>query len=154
MARVFGNGVPTDVDVQRLADRFGVPTEGALLPYDEIADTIKSAYGTNRYASVFVAWRKRLLKVSNLVLKAQPDKRAYLVLDANGRIAQCLSWEKGMRKKARQTYVVAGMTDASKLSSDLNAARTVVMHNAATMLQSSRMLSRRALPELPASNVG
>lgn len=154
MAKLFSGGVPTDIDVQRLSERWAIPDEGTLIPYTEVAALIGVAHGSNRYRSVVSAWRRRLLREPfNRLLKARPDLAAYQVLDSNGRVSQCIGWDRHVRRTHRRIYLVAGSTDAKGLSAENQAARTHLMQTSATALQASRMQAKKTAPLLADSNV-
>lgn len=65
-ATPFFGGLPTDLDVKKLAERFGVPAPGTLLRHEEIAECIGAAWKSNRYRTVLNQWRRKLLKEQNL----------------------------------------------------------------------------------------
>lgn len=85
MSPLFLGGMPTDLDVQKLMDAFGVPEVGSLIGYDKIAEVIGHERGEGRWRSITVAWRKKLDRESNLILKAV-NNEGYRVLDAKGRV--------------------------------------------------------------------
>jgi len=150
MGTLFRGGVPTDIDVERLAARWGIPDEGVVIPYAEVAEAIGQPHGSNRYRSVVSAWRRRLLREPfNRLLKARPDQQAYVVLDATGRVTQCVGWDRHVRRTHRRIYLVAGTTDPKTLSTSDDAARLHLMQTAATALQSGQMQARKVAPSLP-----
>lgn len=79
----FFRGIPTEPDVKRLEEAFGVPKIGTEIKYKAIADTIREAVGSHRYQSVVVAWRKRLENNHRVVL-GTISGLAYVVLDGHG----------------------------------------------------------------------
>jgi len=154
MAKLFQGGVPTDIDVQRLSEQYGVPDEGARIAYADVAKLIGSPHGSNRYRSVLSAWRRRLLREPhNRLLKARPDLQAYEVLKANGRMAQCGAWRRHTMRTERRIYLVAGSTNVQELTPENEALRTHLMQTSATALQSARMQAKKEPPQIAESNV-
>jgi len=148
--KVFRGGVPTDVDVARLVSKFGVPSVGDLLPYDELAAVIQSPYRSARFASVFARWRKQM-EGDGLYLKAQPDKRAYLVLDDAGKAERLHGHLRSVRRGVRRGLQVAGHTDRTKLSEVGQRKFDHAALNLGTMQQHDYVLARRKTVELPAA---
>jgi hypothetical protein len=49
MSKVYFAGLPTELDVRALWERYGVPPEGVAMPYDEVAAVIKTPVGGHRF---------------------------------------------------------------------------------------------------------
>lgn len=65
-AKPFFNGVPTDPDVRKLMEHYGIPTPGTIIRHDEIETVIGSPWRSNRYRGVVEAWRRRLYRTLNV----------------------------------------------------------------------------------------
>ena len=151
---VFRGGVPVAPDVRKLTDHFQTPAEGSMIPYDDIARIIGAAYGTNRFRSVVMAWRRDLEKppaVRRLV--AQSDQRAYRVLDGDGHVTHANRKIdlniRGVKRQARSLLNI----EPSRLSSEGKTMRDHGLLKAGTVTAYQFRLSKREAPQLPDSNV-
>ena len=115
--RIGGGGIPTDIDVRRLFDKFGVPKVGDVITYTEIEAVIGVSHKTSRFWTVTVSWRNRLWRQSNRVSSAIPNE-AFEFLDSHKRVTYSEKKAKeGMRKVVRASQVAVA-TDRDGLSSD------------------------------------
>lgn len=115
--KLFGGGLPTKIDVDELLNRFGTPQPGTLIRYGDIEEVIGVEKGTYRWGSVIAAWRRRLERDHDLILKARAGE-GFDVLDAHGRVHFAADKHRsGMRAFARAASV-AERTDRSELSSE------------------------------------
>ena len=114
---IFKGGIPTDVDVNKLVDRIGIPEPGTIVDYDEIKAAIGINRSENRWYSVTTAWRKKLRREYNLELKAIANE-GFMVLDPAGRVdyaAGC--FKSGIRRIGRSAHI-AEYTDRAKLNEE------------------------------------
>jgi hypothetical protein len=112
--KLFLGGVPTDIDVEKLREHLGTLKHGDMIPYQEISDCLGIQKGECRWYSVVSAWRKRLDRENNILLKAIPNE-GYRVLDGHGRVeASAWTYKKGLRRIHRAT-VIASKTDRNGL---------------------------------------
>ena len=115
MAKTFFRGVPTEVDVKRLEDAFGIPSEDTLIDYGEIENALQLAKDSSRFETVLRAWRGKLEREYNLLMvsvrgqgikAATPDTR--------------VTWASKKLKQGRRAIVrgsgIAATTDANRLS--------------------------------------
>ncbi len=65
--RIGTFGLPTEIDVKKLMDHFGVPERGTSIKLAEIAEVLGLEPGSSRFTSILGAYRSRLLKPHNLV---------------------------------------------------------------------------------------
>lgn len=68
MSKVFFGGIPTDMDVKKLNQAFGVPDAGAEITHDQIEATLGMDRKTNRYKAVTLRWRASMLRDHNIEL--------------------------------------------------------------------------------------
>jgi hypothetical protein len=115
--RIGVGGIPTDIDVRRLFDKFGVPKVKDIIPYREIEAVIGVSHKTSRFWSVTCAWRNQLLRRNNRVSVAIPNE-GFEFLDSHKRVGFVEKKAKeGLRKIVRASQVAIS-TDRSELSSD------------------------------------
>jgi hypothetical protein len=112
----FG-GIPTDIDVRRLLDRFGVPKPGTIITYKEIGAVLKLSHKDSRFWSVTCAWRNQLWRQNNRVSSAIPNE-AFEFLDSHQRVAFTEKKAKEGIRKVVKASQIAVATDRSELSSD------------------------------------
>ncbi len=82
--RIGSGGLPTEIDVTKLVDQFGVPARGTVFALADIAAVLGIAVGSSRFESVLGAYRRRLLKVHNLATRRAGGDRLE-VLDEDAR---------------------------------------------------------------------
>lgn len=101
MAKLFLGGMPTDIDVRKLVERFGEPAIGVEIEHHEVEDCLGLNRKSARFRSVTLAWRRRLLKDHNIHLAAQPSV-GFRSLDPAERISTALAGvQSGVRKQVR-----------------------------------------------------
>jgi hypothetical protein len=64
------NGIPTDIPVRRLLERFRSLTDGQVVEKSELAELAGAAADTNRYAGVIARARRKFFQESRVWLKA------------------------------------------------------------------------------------
>lgn len=69
---VFRGPVPTAPDVQALLDKFGVPSEGTLIKYEELEALLGYKHRSCRFRTVLGVWRRRLEREHRRLLITQP----------------------------------------------------------------------------------
>mgnify|MGYP001320418575 CR=1 FL=1 len=113
----FNGGVPTDPEVNDLMEEIGVPRPGDIIPYTRIEAIIKTTRKRARWISVTTAWRKRLDRDHNILLKAVPNE-GFEVLDNSGRVNfGGKLYKESLRRMGRAVKVVS-TTDRSGLNDD------------------------------------
>lgn len=85
MNALFANSVPTKPDVDALMAKFGAPEEGKLIAYSEVEAVVNCAKGTFRFNTITNAWRKRLMRESNILLGCEAGK-GFVRLEPNSRV--------------------------------------------------------------------
>jgi hypothetical protein len=82
----YFRGLPTELDVRALRDAFGVPAIGQPIPYEKVAEIIKTPVSACRFKTVTNVWRRGLFKVHNCFLGA--GNGAFTALDSKARVKE------------------------------------------------------------------
>ena len=85
---LFFGGIPTDEDVKKLEAAFGIPKEGADLPYAQVESVLHITRSENRWHSVTAAWRKKLWRTHNLKIACRSGE-AFVCLAPMARVDFC-----------------------------------------------------------------
>jgi len=109
--------MPTDVDVERMRQAFGVPQPGQIITYRDIEDLLKVRRETGRFRSVTTAWRKRLDREHNVSVKAIPNV-GYEARDSHARVDYGTRTYKGGLRRIGKAAMLAVRTDRSGLDPD------------------------------------
>jgi len=113
--KVWFKGISTDPEIRKLNDKYGIPAEGKIITYEDIAATIGANYQTPRFDVVYQRWVrllytrhnvKMLCRLGEGVYAAKPDERVDWSKDELTR---------GLRKFRRAGRVVRD-TDYARLS--------------------------------------
>ncbi len=135
------NGVPTKVDVDRLIDKFGVPTEGSLIAKSDIAKCINEREGSNRFNSVLSAWRKLLFREHNLLTVGDGAKNIRIA-EPSERIDWAASRVASARRNVGRAVIVAHQTDAKRLCEDQRKVRDNITSMNAKRLEMAASVMR------------
>lgn len=114
---VFGGGIPTEIDVNALMDCYGAPAPGAMIPYEKISELIGVRRDENRWRTIVTAWRRRLEREHNLLLRAVKGE-GFEVMDGSARVAFAASTYKGGLRRVARAAAVAAKTSRQGLSED------------------------------------
>jgi len=70
--KILFAGLPTGPDVQNLIDTLGMPNEGDHIPYADVEAVLGLTRKSDphRWASVTGAWKRRVEREANVILKA------------------------------------------------------------------------------------
>ena len=128
----FVTGIPTAPTIERLRKRFGVPAPGTLLSYTDIAEVAETEVHSHRFNSVVTAYRKKLYRESNIVLRAVANE-GYEVLDSHGRVHEFTRGFKSGIIKTRRAADMAVATDETGLSEEEKRTRLFVFNTAGTL---------------------
>lgn len=142
----FFAGLPTEIDVRALVEAFGVPADGDVIRYDAVADVIKCPVKSSRWKTVTDAWRRKLWKLHNVVMRAGDGQFAVMPPDARvdhggDRL------RRGFRQFSKAHSVVAS-TDLSGLSDEMRAQADHVKNITTTAIQAARAEARRVKPRI------
>lgn len=115
MAKTFFRGVPTEVDIKRLDDAFGVPAEDALIDYETIEEALQLSKESSRFETVTRAWRDKLEREYNLLLVSVRGQ-GIKVATPDARVTIASKKMKQGRRAIQRGASIAVKTDASRLS--------------------------------------
>jgi len=143
----FG-GMPTDAEVRQLMERFGVPTEGEEISYDAITEVIGYGNNPNRWRTVVAAWRKRLFRDSNIIMRAGGGM--FVVLDPAARVDHSISGMKAGARKVRRSERVIVRTERNRLDEGYKAKYDHAINSASAIRLALRSeAARMKTPRLP-----
>jgi hypothetical protein len=145
----FNGGIPTEPDVRKLMDAFGVPNEGALFSHESISRIIECDPKSHRYRSVTTAWRKKLEHEHNVVLIAVPGI-GYKVGTPDDRVEHGHGKLRSGQRITRRAYRVIGTTDLSRATPANRKQAERDLSVAKAIMTAARIESRKFRPELPA----
>lgn len=117
MSIVSFGGIPTKIDVDRIAAYCGVPQEGTTIILADVAGAIKMDADSNRFRTVMNAWRKQLFREHNL-LTVGDGQGGIRVADPQERIKWAASRIASGRRCIGRAVAVASTTDKARLTSD------------------------------------
>ena len=120
--KMFGSGIPTGPDVEKLVAAFAVPQEGVLIPYADVSAAISEPHNSSRYNSVTMAWRKRLWREHNVRVGTDPGK-GFVALDPSKRISQAWGRQKSALRITMRSAELAQRTDPARLTAEDGKAR-------------------------------
>lgn len=115
---LYFGGVPTDIDLKRLDDAFGVPEIGTIITHEDIENVIMVKWKSHRYATVTTRWRK-MLERDHAVLMTAIKGEGYKAANARERV-ETASNKLGYGKRMIGRAVgIAARTDTRKLSQEV-----------------------------------
>lgn len=139
---IFGGGVPTEIDVRRLLEAFGIPAIGQLLTYDQISGALGLDRQSWRWHTVTGAWRKRLYREHNLVLSAIA-KTGFKVEDSRGRVGVSASKYRGGLRRIAAASIMAARTDRAELTPEESAACDHIQNTGAALRLAAATAARQ-----------
>lgn len=104
-------GLPTELDVKRLVEKYGVPAEGVLIPHADIAACIGHPWKSVRYRTVIDAWRRKLRKEFNVDTTVEPSLGLYVLTPPERIVIGKRDSRAGLRKFRRGGARVAVTPD-------------------------------------------
>jgi hypothetical protein len=119
MARLGFGGIPTEMDVRKLIDHFGVVDVGMLIPYEEVSRILGGLpYRSSRFGTIMAAWSRRLWKEHRrFVVRFQGE--GMKVLTADERLVRT---EGGIRSHIRglgRDYRHISEIESAELTTDM-----------------------------------
>lgn len=141
-------GMPTDVDVRLLSDKFGVPAVGSLVEYAQIEEVLKIRRGSSRFQTVTRAWRDKLERDHNLLTKAVPNK-GFRIADPSERADMIGRKFKSHLRGIKKSGARAVLTPREGLSSDAVRTMDHVGNTAATLVLHAQLAARKLKREMP-----
>ena len=112
-----GNRIPTELDVNRLVERFGRPELGQLIPYAEVEQTINLTRKDSRWYGVINAWRKRLQNDHRIFIKAI-NNEGLLAMDDNDKMDKAGKHNEQAFNHIQKAGVLLSHTERANLSDD------------------------------------
>jgi hypothetical protein len=101
MSKMFFGGMPTDIDVRRLEEAFPKLQEGDDISHEQVEAVIGVDHTKSRYRVVTNAWRKQLLRDSNIELGSVSGV-GFRCLKPEERISGSVKgFQQGVRKQMR-----------------------------------------------------
>ena len=114
--KVFRGGIPTKIDVDRLVDRFGLPTEGQVITFEDLQDALPDIeFRSNRWQTVIAAWRSHLEKKHNTILGSKRGE-GLVALPPEGRIDLATGKYSTGIKMTDRAAALAIKTDRARLT--------------------------------------
>ena len=140
--KLFFAGIPTEPDVKRLEETFGVPEEGKLISWDSIAEAIRENRNGHRFRTVVGAWRRKLHRGHNVVMDAVAGEGIVAVDPAQRVGLGARRMDHGFRAIRRAGTVLEG-TDRSRLDGEQKSALDHNLRIGAAAKMAAAMESRR-----------
>lgn len=141
MKQFFG-GVPTDIEVKQLADKFGVPKTGQVVKYEEISAVIGCQRTDSRWQSVVTAWRKKLERESNVIMKAI-ENIGFEALTASGRVEFSAKVFKQAIRRTGRAANIAAKTNRSELNEEQRKVCDHIQNTGASLRLAAAQASRQ-----------
>jgi hypothetical protein len=142
MSKQFFGGVPTDIEVKQLSERFGVPVAGQIVTYESITEAIKVDKSTYRWRTVVTAWRKKLEREHNIILKAI-DNVGFEALNAAGRVELSARVFKQAVRRTGRAANIAAQTNRAELSEDQRKVCDHIQNTGAALRLAAAQASRQ-----------
>lgn len=130
------NGIPVRPDVRKLEEKYGVPKEGQLITYADVAAEIKAEPGSDRFKTVTASWRKRLRTEHNVELDPVGNATGFVALAPSERIEKSVRNYGQANRKQRRAGVLAALTDRDRLTPDQQRVQDHIRH-----LEADRILA-------------
>ncbi|MGD9818458.1 MAG: hypothetical protein AB7V04_07130 [Desulfomonilaceae bacterium] len=149
MSRAFFGGLPTDMDIKRLRERWpdAEMKPGDKILYDAVAGVIGAKYRSSRFTSVTNQWRKVVERESNIILGTEPAT-AFVVLNESEKLDMSGQKLRMAGRAARRSWVVGSRIDRKQLSCE-EARR--LDHNVsvtAKIISSTQIRKPQIIPEM------
>ena len=110
-------GVPTDLDVRRLREAFGVPEIGTVITYDEVTAVLKIPRTTCRWRTVTGAWRRGLMAECRIIMGCKQGE-GFIALDDPSKVDLGAHKLRSGLRAFRRTSKVIAHTDMNKLTTE------------------------------------
>jgi hypothetical protein len=117
---LFRIGIPTDIDVRKLRERYPdhTLTPGMEISYAELCNLLGlNSHVAGRFKSVITAWRKALLRESGVILKAQEGTK-FIVADNPTKAQLAIDKTKMATRAVRRSIIINKHIDRKALSED------------------------------------
>lgn len=129
----YFKGIPTKIDVEKLVEYHGVPAEGTIFTFDQLAESAGLLRDSHRFRTVLNAWRKQLFRDHNILLVSIGQGRLK-ASEPGERIDWASRKVHSGRRAIGRAIVVAYQTDQKRLTDDKQkTARDIVSMNESKM---------------------
>lgn len=151
--RLHFGGIPTEIDVRKLVEQFGVPKEGAKITWEELEETLEMDRSVQRFRTVTNAWRKKLFREHGLLVKAIGMGEGLEIATPSQRIdVSSRQFKHGMRRIRRASHIAIS-TDRGRLSEDEKRVQDHLSAVAAQMIGMARVEAKKLEYPTPAKKV-
>lgn len=147
-AKVFFAGLPTEMDVRTLFEKFGVPKEGESIGYAAVSDAIQTPIGSARFRTITTAWRNRIRREYNVYVQARDG--AFSARTPSDRISHASAKFRTAGRAMNFGTREAELTDPSRLSEVERAHREHLTVVGGALRSHAILAARRKQPMLPA----
>lgn len=148
---IYFGGVPTGPDVNKLVDKYPIEKLilGYKMPYSEISEVIEQPIRSSRFRSVTEAWRKKMEKDYNIIIRCDSFESQFYVLtegnkvDFGGEKLRCAVNAARRTSSILSRVVLNKLTEEEKKNYDFFSAR------AGGMVATAQLRSgKKLLPEI------
>lgn len=146
---VYFGGVPTDIDVKKLRERYEdvTLTPGTLIPYDEVAELLQLPKNNLRFRTVTNRWRRIVENETNIIIGTLPGE-AFKVLNESEKVDLSGSKLRSSGRYARRSYVVGSRVDRKALTDDEVRSLDHKLSVSAKVLAAAQLRQNITLPQL------
>lgn len=113
----FFGGVPTEPDVNEIMRLTRDYEEGGLISYRMIEQACGESKHSNRFRTVVIALKKKVMRERNWLLVAEPNE-GYVIADPQKRVSYSVSQVHGAKRRIIKSAAIAATTDADKLTEE------------------------------------
>lgn len=129
--KVFRRGVPTDVDVNKLREKYpdAAMQTGKLITYTDLEKDLSISRDKSRFGNILRRWRKLLEEESGLVTKARAGI-GIVICDDRSKVELANEKRRFAINNARRSMTISGLVNVRNLTDE---ERKVHDHNANLM---------------------
>lgn len=149
MAKMYFAGLPTEIDLDKLREAYGVPKEGDVISYDEISKLIGVGVRSHRFVTVTTAWRRNLVREHNVYMKAHDGK--FEVMNPSARVNLGSQKLRTGARCFRKANIIVTSTDTGRLTAEQKEQARHIQMITSAAIQSARLKDRSERPELPSA---
>jgi len=145
---LYFGGVPTDIELARLRERYQVPEEGQVIPYAEIAELIGTPRESTRFKTVTDRWRSVLWREYNVLVGVERGV-GFKVLSPDERVDHGSSKYRGGLRAVKRGSAVVTSSDRARMSEESQRRADHVAQVTAAVIGAARVESKRVRAQLP-----
>lgn len=143
---IFRRGVPTEVDVAKLEEAYGVPGIGTMIEHDAISEVIGVPKDSSRYETVCRAWRAKIYREHN-VFMASVRGHGFRAAQSRERVGVAAEWYSCGLRKIRRVADLISTTDRAGLSKEQSRAADHLAHVSAT-ITAAHLTAAKQMPSI------